>query len=282
MTCKYRIVVSLDGGGRFGLVPLRILSYIEEQLNDRCGVGHVSNWVDLYAATSTSTIIAAALSACNQKQHCTNPSDLLELYKNRGPHVFAPPKNEHAVQPLHYVLEHIFGDLKLQQLHKHFLFAAEIMETREVMLFTDIQQHIQSLAVQKIILACCAEPGYLSPVTIQSKLVKDARKILKNPTVMALNYARIFYPDDPIVVISIGTGYYTEEKDVQTIEAEQEIIQQKKLGNKIIYFRINPKLDYSDRSSEGLLNAVNAHLSEKSTLFDRLFQLMDIKAGGFL
>jgi len=275
-------VVSLDGGGRFGLVPLRFLTFMEEQLNKRYGVGHVSNWVDLYAATSTSTIIAAALSLCNSNRTCVNPSQLLELYKQRGPHVFAPPKDEHAVQPLHYVLEHLFGDLTLQQLQKHFLFAAEIMETKEVMLFTDIQQHIQTNQIQKVILGCCAEPGYLAPVTVQSKLIKDARRILKNPAVMALNYARIFYPDDPIVLISVGTGYYTDEKDAETIDAEAEIENHRKLGNKVIYFRFNPKLNHNDRSPEGLLHSVNDYLGEKEVMFDRLLQLMDIKAGGLL
>lgn len=282
MTCKYRVVVSIDGGGRYGVVPLRFLSYLEGELNALVPRGHVSNWVDLYAASSTSAIIAGALASSGNKLPCVRPSDLLHIYLHRGKHFLTPPKGPHSVQALNYVVEHFFGQLTLGQINKHFLFVAENAESGDPFLFTDIQQHLQGCTVAKMMLACSAAPGFLDTEVIAGKPLKDARKNCRNPSIMALNYARIFYPDDHIVLISIGTGGHNRGNDDQSLLADKELRENKLLGDKLLYFRFNPVLNDKDTSNEGLLASVDNHIVEYQPQLNRLLQLMEIKAGRLL
>lgn len=284
MTCKYRVVVSIDGGGKKGLIPLRFLSFLEEQLNEYVPKSHLSSWVDVYAGTSTSAIIAGALAVSGVGGRTHNPSEMTELYLKRGKHFFDSPKSTHSVHPLNYVLEHFYGDLTLSQIRKHFLFVSYDLDRDEPFLFSDSQHHIQQISVSKMMQACCASPGFLDAVLIGGKRLADGLLTTKNPAKLAFQYARVFYPDDPIVLISIGTGRSSDNtfEEEHAESQHQHLLEVAKNDSKLVYFRFNPELERPDMEMEQLIEATDVYIGDNKRSIERLLHLMEIKAGRLL
>ena len=78
---EYRIL-SIDGGGLRGIVPLTILKYIEEKEGKK-----IIELFDLITGTSTGGIIACGL-ACGY-----SVDDLISLYYNKGSEIFPIDNN---------------------------------------------------------------------------------------------------------------------------------------------------------------------------------------------
>jgi patatin-like phospholipase/acyl hydrolase len=284
MSCKYRVVVSIDGGGKKGIIPLRILSFLEEQLNAYVPDAHLSSWVDVYGGTSTSAIIAGALAVSGVGGRKHSPTEITDLYLHRGEHFFDSPKSSHSVHPLNFLLEHFYGDLTLGQIRKHFLFVSYDLDKDEPFLFTDSQHHIQQISVAKMMQACCAMPGFLEAVLIGNKRLADGALTTKNPSKLAFQYARVFYPDDPIVLISIGTGK-SQAASIEELQAEEQhdtLVELAKKDSKLVYFRFNPELENTDHSTEQLLGLTDVYIQENLRSIERLLHLMEIKAGRLL
>lgn len=284
MTCKYRVVIAIDGGGKKGLIPLRFLSFLEEQLNEFIPRTHLSSWVDVYSGTSTSAIIAGALAVSGSGGRTHYPSDMAELYLKRGKHFFDLPRSKRSVHPLNYVLKHFYGDLTLSQIRKHFLFVSYDLDRDEPFLFTDSQHHIQNIPISRMMQACSATPGFLDSVMIGNKRLADGMLTTKNPAHLAFQYARVFYPDDPIVLISIGTGkgLLPSVEDLQAEAQHQKMNELSRNDPKLIYFRFDPDLEAPDPSMEQLMEATDVYINSSKSAIDRLLHLMEIKAGRLL
>jgi patatin-like phospholipase/acyl hydrolase len=284
MSCKYRVVISIDGGGKKGLIPLRILSFLEEQLNEYVHKTHLSSWVDVYAGTSTSAIIAGALAVSGVGGRTHYPSEMVDLYLKRGQHFFDTQKSTHSVHPLNHVLEHFYGDLTLSQIRKHFLFVSYDLDRDEPFLFSDAQHHIQKISVSKMMQACCASPGFLDAVMIGNKRLADGLLTTKNPSKLAFHYARVFYPDDPIVMISIGTGDCggNTYEEIQAEEQHRGLLEMARNDSKLVYFRFNPVLEHPDMEMEQLIDVTDVYIRNNMQSMERLLHLMEIKAGRLL
>src|SRR5579864_2041610 len=78
-----RIVLSIDGGGYRGVVPLVVLAWLEDK------VGPVSKWASLVAGTSTGGIVACGLThTTDGKTPTYSAQSLLSLYKDEGETIF--------------------------------------------------------------------------------------------------------------------------------------------------------------------------------------------------
>ena len=85
----HKVVLSIDGGGIKGIVPLVILDHVIEKLKaiDRHDV--LQDVIDLFAGSSTGSIICAAL--MHKKRNGQVQFDvrqLLVVYLSEGNHVF--------------------------------------------------------------------------------------------------------------------------------------------------------------------------------------------------
>ncbi len=85
---KFRIL-SIDGGGLRGVVPLTILKKVEEKIAPK----KIWEYFDLIAGTSTGGLITCAitLKLPDQPGSKYTLNDIMEVYKNRGKEIF-PPK----------------------------------------------------------------------------------------------------------------------------------------------------------------------------------------------
>ena len=293
MQCKYRVILSIDGGGIRGVVPLKILSYIQNQVSQMDNSIDVSSWVDVFSASSTGSIIGGALMLRDDNGRAKfTPQEMLDLYQKRGLQIFS--KNigldpENSVYPLSFVLNHFFGGINIEHIQKHFLFVSYDLNSDSQYLFTDTADRFRSLPLSKVMIACSAFPGVFPPLNLGNLLLADGIVAAKNPSELAYNYARMFYPQDPIILISIGTGQ-SESKEMDIIDKEMEVVHKNLTqishdDSNLLYYRFQPILnnppdqegDASETNINALLNDTSTYIESNQNEFKRLFALMRIK-----
>lgn len=292
MLCKYRVVLSIDGGGIRGIIPLRILDYLYQQLKQIDSETRFPDWVDVVSSTSTSTIFTGALFLqTRDRKTLHNPEDILRLYTKRGKQIFS--KNigldaANSAYPLSFILDYFYSDYTLQDIPKHFQFVSYNQLTEQPYIFSNSLDLFQHIPLSKVMAACSAFPGVYPPIKIGKMELIDGMLATQNPAKLALDYARMLYPTDPIILISIGTGQNPSEFQ-DMFEKESILIHEKLKANqdkKVIYFRFQPELDHTTHyafenqkeSIEDLLSITNTYLKQQNHEFDRLLSLMEIRA----
>ena len=294
MVCKYRVVLSIDGGGIKGLIPLRIIAHLDSIFKNIDPELDIPTWVDVFSSTSASTIFTGAMMLKNNKgKSIHKPQEILDLYIKRGKQIFSKNTGIDAANstyPLSFVLDHYFGDITMENLKNHFLFFSYNSTSGIPFAFSDMMDRFRNLALSKVMTACSAYPGIFPPVQLGKMELVDGMLTTQNPAQMAYDYARMFYPTDPIVLISIGTGTHENIlKDRFEVKAERVHQEMKELSftdKKLLYFRFQPHLqsltNYSfedeSHSITDLLNETNEYIESNKSDFDRLIQLMEIRA----
>ncbi len=294
MVCKYRVVLSVDGGGIRGLIPLRIIAHLDSIFKNIDPELDIPTWVDVFSSTSASTIFTGAMMLKNNKgKSIHKPQEILDLYIKRGKQIFSKNTgiaSANSIYPLSFVLDHYFGGITMESLKNHFLFFSYNNTSEIPFAFSDIMDRYRNLALSKVMTACSAYPGVFPPVQLAKMELVDGMLTTQNPAQMAFDYARMFYPTDPIVLISIGTGTREDKlKDHFEIEAErihQEMKELSSTDNKLLYFRFQPQLklltNYSfedeSHSIKELLSETNEYIESNKSDFDHLINLMEIRA----
>lgn len=93
---KKFFILSIDGGGIRGLIPLYALEYVHSVIDRQLPNTPIHQHFDLIAGTSTGGIIAAAL--CCPRRGFENtpafsPTALIDLYVNQGAQIFNSPRS---------------------------------------------------------------------------------------------------------------------------------------------------------------------------------------------
>lgn len=293
MVCKYRVVLSVDGGGIRGLIPLRIIAHLDSIFKDIDPDLDIPTWVDVFSSTSASTIFTGAMMLKNEKSKSIHkPQEILDLYIKRGKQIFSKNTGidaSNSVYPLTFVLDHYFGEITMESLKNHFLFFSYNSTSESSFAFSDTMDRYRSLALSKVMTACSAYPGIFPPVQLGKMELVDGMLTTQNPAQMTYDYARMFYPTDPIVSISIGTGTHENMlKDHFEVEAErihQEMVHLSSTDKKLLYFRFQPHLqsliNYSfedeSHSITDILSETNEYIDSNKFDFDRLMHLMEIR-----
>ncbi|KAK9265472.1 hypothetical protein L1049_007375 [Liquidambar formosana] len=89
---KLITVLSIDVGGVRGIIPAAILEFLEEQLQD----ARIAEYFDVIAGTSTGSIIAAMLTAPDNKKQPSHhetkkpvtASDIVNFYMEESENIF--------------------------------------------------------------------------------------------------------------------------------------------------------------------------------------------------
>lgn len=298
MQHSFRVIVSIDGGGGRGVIALKLLSYLRKVLKKSHPELEIPDWVDVFAGSSTGSIISGALMMTDQNGKALHiPDEMLNLYKYRGEQLFARntlSESFNSNYPLGFVLEKYFGETILNELNKHFIFTSYDLNSDSPFYFKDDQDLFRSLSLAKMMKACCAYPGVFPPLKIGSLLLADGLLATVNPSLLAYNYARIFYPDEPIILISIGTGF-SEGHESEILVKESQIVDEnvKKLTQKdqhLLYYRFQPKLlnaskdinDASLKNIEAILKDVDQYITLNKTEIDELCNVLLQKSEALL
>lgn len=221
-------ILSIDGGGIRGIIPVLLLSEIEARLNQNCKT--LSDVFDLYAGTSTGGIIALGLA----KQKPLELSELLEMYTGEPARrifkkdflsYFIPDNwrvledERYASKGINSVLKSFFGEAEtMGELKQNVLITSYDTEKSKATIFTHFN-HVKDceymdIPVWSIARATSAAPTYFEPhhfsTNYHGRKIEytcvDGGMIANNPTMCAYVEAKKQWPDEKIIVVSIGTG----------------------------------------------------------------------------
>lgn len=228
MSKKFKIL-SIDGGGLRGIIPLLILQEIEKLTGKK-----IYELFDLIVGTSTGGIIACGLTATKDGKtpHLTIEK-LIELYSTKGSVIFPYKKTiftkinsffnpKFCPDGLDSELKNYFQDLNLNNTLKPIIVSAYDIRNNEVVMFKSRKSNEPgyNCLLKDVSRATSAAPTYLPSydVTFGGKLrtCVDGGVYINNPSLAAVSDAiRNTYGIEnlninDISLLSLGTGIYTE------------------------------------------------------------------------
>jgi len=291
---EYRVILSIDGGGIKGVVPLVILDHIIENFKAIGRNVMIPDLVDLFAGSSTGSIICAALMQKNRSGGMQfQVSDVLNLYLNKGNQIFKKEFSEsynRAQNPLKIVLQQNFGGTYLSDLIPDYMFLSYDLISHKPYIFSKKSSDTYEITLAEALIASTAVPGYYPPIRMRQYELADGMLACKNPARFAYNYSKLIYPNEKVLMISLGTGFKKDEKKGwiedevnKTHEFMSNIAQ---IDRDFYYLRLQPELkrassEIDDTSGKNLRALLDDTLDflQNSHHFNRLFELMKINYG---
>lgn len=287
-------VLSLDGGGIKGLIEAVVLMDIRRRTGRP-----ILECFDLVAGTSTGGMIALMIAAGYE------PEDIATLYVSRGGDIFGRKaglggfRPKYSASPLESILAETFGARCLSESAIPTVVTSYDLLAREEVLFRSWQDKIPMTAAGRATSA--AEvffPAHEAVYNGKRRLFADGGTWANNPAAHAAAEAIALWPDEQIIVVSLGAGENTRPLEAKKWGAVQWVLQGAPLVNVFMdgqsdgtcrllrlmlgdrFFRLQTRLDVAkddmdDASTENLLRLVDEALSlisrETETL-DRLCQ----------
>jgi hypothetical protein len=204
-----RRILSIDGGGIFGILPAHFLA----------ALGPV-DW-DLVSGTSIGGIIACGLA------HGVAAAAIENMLVQDGGTIFAkslqrdvlrPFDARYSAEPLEAFLAQTFGDAMLSSASTNLLVPTCVLGTVSVMFFKSWVAKAKpshDFALKDVARATSAAPTYFPHASIKSAAGEqfdcwDGGMGLNNPTLAAILDARHLWPGDELAVLSLGTGQRTK------------------------------------------------------------------------
>ncbi|MGD8388173.1 MAG: patatin-like phospholipase family protein [Desulfobacteraceae bacterium] len=219
-----KTVLSIDGGGIRGMIPALILYRIETALRQP-----TCRLFDLIAGTSTGGILALALAKPKEKgsrEPAHSSGKLVGLYAERGCEIFSRSlwkgagsaggllDEKYSHGPLEQILWEYLEDTELWQALTHVLISAYDIEHRMPCFFKAWAWGHHAL-MREAARATSAAPTYFEPARVPISNVSgkaaliDGGVFVNNPAMCAFAEAKRLWPEEEILVVSLGTGELT-------------------------------------------------------------------------
>jgi uncharacterized protein len=219
-------ILSIDGGGVRGMIPVTILAYIEERTKRP-----IAELFDLIAGTSTGGILALGLSKPDQSgKPEISALGLRELYQRDIPHIFRHPQSwwgnllspKYNAAVIQEVLRQGFGDCRLKNALTDIIIPCYDIEHRSPHIFKSRWARRQSqydFLMSDVAFATSATPTLFSPARISrpgargSLALVDGGIFANNPSMHAYAEIHEMFPgnDDKFLLLSLGTGEFTRQ-----------------------------------------------------------------------
>lgn len=236
MNSKIRIL-SLDGGGLRGIIPLLILKEIERNEGRR-----IHELFDVITGTSTGGIIACGLTYTKDgKTPHLSIDQLIELYTTRGHEIFPYKTNifskafsginsifnpKYSPAGLDRLLGQYFGESTLKDTLKQTIVTSYDIKNNEVVMFKSRHAGVAdeyNAKLKDVCRATSAAPTYLPSYEMKFKskdrLLVDGGVYINNPAMSAVadvlrNRPEVGIKD--IECLSLGTGIYAKSLGIKT------------------------------------------------------------------
>lgn len=213
------LILSIDGGGIRGMLPIQILAHIEQELG--CRIGEV---FDCVAGTSIGGILALFLTQPDPQNPSKPKRSALEaaqFLEKEGPHVFdrtamqsiksleglRAPK--YSNESLKRILKREFKDVKLSEATTDILIPSyDLNKGRPVIFFHFKDQKTREpFLMRDVGMGTAAAPIYFPPYAVQDLNLIDGGIPANNPALLAyMKAAGHIDPNRDIFILSLGTG----------------------------------------------------------------------------
>ena len=230
-------ILSIDGGGLRGIVPLLVLKEIEKNTGKK-----IHQLFDVIVGTSTGGIIACGLTCTKDG---VNPyltvDDLIELYGSKGDVIFPRSKNifkrtfvsinslfnpKFSPSGLDGLLLEYFGDMMLSNTLKPIIVSSYDLKNNEVIMFKTRNakwSNDYDASLRDVCRATSAAPTYLPSYKMvwrgKSRILVDGGVYINNPAMAAV--ADVLKTMEGIEVsdiecLSLGTGNHSKSLGIKT------------------------------------------------------------------
>lgn len=238
-------ILSIDGGGLRGIIPVLVLKEIERRTGKR-----IADLFDMVAGTSTGGLITCALVVSDDgKTSKYSLSDIEKVYTDRGKEIF-PQKGwfkklvsditslkspKYSPDGLQKVLTDMFGQKRITDCIRPIFVTSFDLYNNEALLFK-YRHAINDPASNALLIDVCratsAAPTYLPAYDMnyegKRRVCVDGGIYMNNPSVGAMVEVVKYHQDPPYnlpvlgldnaSVLSLGTGHYTPEIARQNVE----------------------------------------------------------------
>jgi uncharacterized protein len=209
-------ILSIDGGGIRGILPLALLVEIEARR------GPCADLFDMVAGTSIGGIIATGVA------HRVPAKTIYDMLVNDGGTIFAKTpltpvlnavKAKYDAGPLESFLARTFGDAMLNGVAKPELIVSTVDLLRPASIFFKSwrarQDASYNFALKDMARATSAAETYFAPAMIKSATGEayrcvDGGTAINNPAIAAILEADLLWQGEDLRVLSLGTGTMTE------------------------------------------------------------------------
>ncbi|MBR9984261.1 MAG: patatin-like phospholipase family protein [Wolbachia endosymbiont of Homalodisca vitripennis] len=206
-----KYILSVDGGGIRGIIPAIVLAEIEYRTKKP-----ISQMFDLMVGTSTGGIIVAGL--CNKQYSAL---DLVDLYQKDGPHIFKSSFfrrsifswlncAQYSCKNIECVLNRYFGDSTLADATNNLMLTSYDIKNNYPFFFKSWREDRNFIKLKDALRATTAAPTYFAPkylkINQKEMVLVDGGVFANNPAACAYASGKRLFPNDDIIILSIGTG----------------------------------------------------------------------------
>ncbi len=207
-----KYILSVDGGGIRGIIPAIILAEIEQRTRKP-----IAEIFDLMAGTSTGGIVVAGLCKKDKPQYSAN--DLVEFYREYGPYIFKSSFFRRSIlswfncaqypyKNIEFVLDKYFGDDTLQNTLNNVLLTSYDIQNNCPFFFKSWKEG--NIKLKDALRAATAAPTYFAPkylkINHKEMVLVNGGVFANNPAACAYASGKRLFPNDDILLLSIGTG----------------------------------------------------------------------------
>lgn len=211
-----KYILSIDGGGIRGIIPAMILSEIEQKTNKS-----IPQIFDLMAGTSTGGIVIAGLCKSNgQGKPEYSANHLVEFYQEYGSYIFQYSMLRNLVTWLNgaqypytnieSVLNKYFGDDVLKDTLSNVLITSYDIKNNCPFFFKNWKEDRNFIKLKDALRATTAAPTYFAPKYLEinetARVLVDGGVFANNPAACAYANSKKLFPNDDIILLSLGTG----------------------------------------------------------------------------
>ena len=216
-----RRVLSLDGGGIRGIIPALVVAHLERQMG-----APARELFDLIVGTSTGGILALGLSVQDQQGGSSLAAKrMVALYERHGAQIFERSlwrklrtaggllEEAYSHEALEKVLHKYFANKRMGDCGTPVMVTSYDIERRKTVFLKSWHPDHSQMLCAEASRATSAAPTYFEPVNLQwaeqSATLIDGGVFINSPAVSAYAEACKLFPDEPIAMLSLGTGELT-------------------------------------------------------------------------
>ena len=250
-----RLVISIDGGGIRGIIPLILLKQIQRRLSKDLFSMDLSWW-----GTSTGALISGAITiqAGTGKDFEAAVQNVLDLYESRSAAAVHPHGVSIPARAFNLIKSN-FDSLHLNQFPN-----LNIVTSKKDDLSSVIFNAQNACSLEDAISASCAFPGVFPAVEINGGLYVDGFFNAKNPTKLAQQHEQNTASNS--IYLSLGTGVLREVDEIEDhLTAVHSHMTDMHNEGSLNYFRFNPTLIHAADSMQNT-SAKNILALRKDTM----------------